>query len=420
MKVAIVHDYLIDFGGAERVLLALHEIYPNAPIYVSIYRPKLLGKFKDRFKNIDIRESWFGKLPKAEKLISPLRFLLPLIWRSLNLKKYDLIISSSSWAVTKGFKSNLSAGRQVEICYCHTPPRYLYGYDTSRKFTGLFGKMVSIYSVVVNHFMRIYDFNCAQKVDYFIANSKEVASRIMKFYRRESVVIYPPVEIINNQSPTIKHGNYYLTGGRMTHAKNFDLIIKAFNTLKLPLKIYGDGVLKETLEKQANENIEFLGWVDDQELAKLYSNAKAFIVAQKDEDFGITPIEANSYGCPIIAYKGGGYLESVIEDETGVFFDLLNRESLIKAINKFNKIKFDKNKLLTYAKKFSKERFIRLFLSLITTKGGKPFINVTTAPALRREYLKKAAGAWKGTELDDDELWSDILKRKSRKKDWFK
>lgn len=190
MKIAIVHDYFIDFGGAERVLLALHEMYPTAPIYTSIYRPKLLGKFSEKFSNAKIIESWFGKLPMAEKLISPFRFLLPLIWKSINLKEFDLIISSASWAITKGFDKKEGA---IEICYCHTPPRYLYGYDTSRKFTGIFGKLVSFYGFFINHSMRIYDFKQAQKVDYFIANSKEVASRIAKFYRRESVVIYPPV-----------------------------------------------------------------------------------------------------------------------------------------------------------------------------------------------------------------------------------
>ena len=189
-KNAIVHDYLIDFGGAERVLVALHEMYPEAPIYTSIYRPKLLGKFADKFSDTKIVESWFGKIPFAEKLISPLRFLLPLIWKSLNLKEYDLIVSSSSWAITKGFDKKKGA---IEICYCHTPPRYLYGYDTSRKFTGIFGKLVWFYGLIVNHFMRMYDFKQAQKVDYFIANSNEVASRIAKFYHRDATVIYPPI-----------------------------------------------------------------------------------------------------------------------------------------------------------------------------------------------------------------------------------
>lgn len=190
MKIALVHDYLIDFGGAERVLATLHEMYPMAPIYTSIYRPKLLGKFAEKFGDVKIIQSWFGYLPYAEKLISPFRFLLPLIWKSFDLTDCDLIISSASWAITKGFDKGKNT---KEICYCHTPPRYLYGYDTSRKFTGIFGRLVWFYGLIVNHFMRMYDYNQAQKVDYFIVNSQEVKKRIEKFYRREAVVIYPPV-----------------------------------------------------------------------------------------------------------------------------------------------------------------------------------------------------------------------------------
>lgn len=360
MKVVIVHDYLIDFGGAERVLLALHEIYPEAPIYVSIYRPKLLGKFNDKFKDTKIIQSWFGYLPFADKLISPLRFLLPLIWKSLNLKEFDLIISSSSWAITKGFDKKKNT---IEICYCHTPPRYLYGYETSRRFTGFIGKLVSFYGLVINYFMRMYDFNSAQKVDYFIANSEEVKRRIEKFYRRDAKVIYPPIEIpkYSNYNPT----GYFLTGGRMTAAKNFDIIIKAFNKLKFPLKIFGNGVLEDELKRLANLNVEFIGKVDDNKLAELYQGADAFIVAQKDEDFGITAVEAQSYGCPVIAFKGGGYLESVIENKTGVFFDKLNSESLIRSVNSFRNVKFKVYDCVNQAKKFDREKFKKGIISVL-------------------------------------------------------
>lgn len=367
-KIAIVHDYLIDFGGAERVLLALHEIYPDAPIYVLIYRPARLGKFADKLKNAKIIQSTFGYLPFADRLISPFRFLIPAIWNSFNLKKYDLIISSASWAITKGFIDKDESLRPTgstarrEICYCHTPPRYLYGYDTSRRFKGLMGKLVRIYGLIVNHFMLQYDFNRAQKVDYFIANSQEVKKRIEKFYRRDAVVIYPPVEVSTEYKvqSTKNHvsRNYYLTGGRLTAAKNFDLIIKSFNKSKLPLKIYGSGPLEKYLKSIAEKNIEFLGKVTDEKMAELYKDAKAFILAQKDEDFGITPVEAMSFGTPVIAYKGGGYLESVVEGKTGVFFNELSVESLSKAIKKFETMKFDFNDCINQAKKFSKERFI--------------------------------------------------------------
>lgn len=352
MKIAIVHDYLIDFGGAERVLLELHKIYPTAPIYVLIDRRNKLGHFENKFEYANVIQTWFGKIPFAEKLISPLRFLIPLIWNSVDLKEYDLIISSASWAITKGFEKKKGA---KEICYCHTPPRYLYGYDTSRRFTGFFGGLVKIYGKIVNNYMRKYDQKRAQNVDFFIANSKEIAGRIKEFYGQNSTVIYPPVNIIPEKN--VRKENYYLTGGRLTAAKNFDLIIKAFNKLKLPLLIYGDGPLSMSLKILAEDNVNFLGEITDNEQRKLYSRAKGYIVAQKDEDFGITPVEAMGQGTPVIAYRGGGYLESIVEGKTGIFFDKLTPESIVEAVNRFEKMKFNSNDCITQAKKFLGERF---------------------------------------------------------------
>src|SRR3990170_4569524 len=200
MKIALVHDYLNEFGGAERVLLALSEIWPDAPIYTAFYKKDSYAY--ERFKDKKIIASWAQNVPFfATKLHSPLRFLAPLIWNSFDFSDYDLVITSASWYVTKGVvKRNPSthsvrAGsqRNVEICYCHTPPKYLYGYQTSVDWQKYWP--VKLYALVVNHFMRVYDFEAAQKVDYFIANSKEVAGRIKKFYMRDSTVIYPPVEL---------------------------------------------------------------------------------------------------------------------------------------------------------------------------------------------------------------------------------
>src|SRR3990167_8492495 len=190
MKVALVHDYLNEFGGAERVLEALCEIWPKAPIHTAFYKkgsPAYL-----RFKTRKIITTWAQNVPFfASRLHSPLRFLAPLIWGSFNFSQYDLVITSSSWYVTKGVvKRNTTNDKRetLEICYCHTPPRYLYGYPTAKKQKGF---LIKTYALLVNHFMRVYDFESAQKVDYFIANSKEVAARIKKFYRRDSTVIYP-------------------------------------------------------------------------------------------------------------------------------------------------------------------------------------------------------------------------------------
>lgn len=366
MKIALVHDYLIDFGGAERVLLDLHKIFPDALIYTLIDRRKALGHFAGEFDDAKVIQTGFGKIPGAEKLISPLRFLVPILWKSVNLKDYDLIISSASWAITKGFEKKLGA---IEICYCHTPPRYLYGFDTSRKFKGIFGELVKLYGKIVNGPLRKYDFKRAQKVDYFIANSKEVAGRIAKFYKRDAKVIYPPVEIKTSRNS--KKGNYFLAGGRLTAAKNFDLVIRAFNSLGKELLVYGDGPQKDYLKSIAKKNVKFLGEVTDGEITNLYGGALAYIVAQKDEDFGITPVEAMATGTFVIAYKGGGYKESVVEGKTGVFFDKLTIESLVEAIKRSgdsNHQNITPENCIRQAKKFSKERFEKEIKEFIENK----------------------------------------------------
>jgi len=360
MKIALVHDYLNEFGGAERVLLTLSEMYPKAPIY-TIYKKNNSSAGK-AFKDKKVVESWFGELPIPDKLISPLRFLIPLIWKSFDFSKYDLVITSAAWAVTKGMP-----GAKKEVCYLHTPPRYLWGYDTSRNWQNKwFSGLIKIYAIFVNHFMRNYDFTQAQKVDFFIANSKNVGKRIEKFYRRKDhKVVYPPINIPKNtnylsaQSDELLATNYYLTGGRLVASKNFDLIIKASKKANAKLKIFGTGVEENNLKKIAKNNIEFLGRVSDKELASLYVNAKAFIVAQKDEDFGMTPVEAASYGTPTIAYRAEGYLESVVDGKTGIFFDELTPESLSSAIKRIEDKKWNKTTIKNHAKKFSRERFER-------------------------------------------------------------
>jgi len=372
MKVALVHDYLKEYGGAEWVLKVFHEIWPEAPIYTIFWKKNSsAGKV---FAGTKVIQSWFGYLPFCDKLISPLRFLIPLIWKSFSarggLADYDLVVSSASWAVTKGFAS----GETKEVCYCHTPPRYLYGYETSKNWQKSF--LIKIYAAVINFFMRQYDFRQAQKVTVFVANSREVQKRIAKFYRRESVVINPPVEIKIQNSPPKTAGrhlrrpktagqagkiqNYFLTGGRLERAKNFDLIVGAFNKLGWPLKIYGRGNQEKYLRQIAERNIEFLGWVSEEEKWQLLAGCKAFVCAATDEDFGITPVEAQAAGRPVIAFRGGGYLETVLEGKTGIFFDKLEIENLISALRRYDEkyhhiIKPEDCR--RQAEKFSKERF---------------------------------------------------------------
>lgn len=367
MKVALIHDYIGEFGGAERVLLALSGIYPEAPIFTAFSKK---GLFLDKLKDRDIRTSWAQKIPFfSTKLHSPLRFLAPLIWGSFKkeLQDFDLIISSASWYVTKGFgQGGLTIGKPIEICYCHTPPRYLYGYETSIKPSWL----VNFYATIVNPFMRYYDFVSAQKVDYFIANSKNVAKRINKFYRREAEIIYPPVAL-GRVSQAVR-GDYYLVVARIVGAKGIEMAIQAANKLGFKLKIAGEAVgyssIIENLKKQARDNTEFLGYVNDLELVRLYREAKAFLALARDEDFGITPVEAMQAGTPVIAYKGGGYLETVIEGETGTFFENYDVEDLISAIERLDHMRINPVDCKKQGEKFSKDRFKKEIKEFVESK----------------------------------------------------
>ena len=353
MKVAIVHDYIKEFGGAERVLEALSEIYPSAPIYTAFCDTKSTAY--EHFKNKKIIASWFNLVPFASKLASPLRFLTPLIWGSFDFSKYDVVISSSSWYINKGYKKDND--KFVEICCCHTPPRWLYGYITSVNFQKY--KAVRAYALIVGHFLRMYDFNRTQKVDFFIANSKEVAARIKKFYRRDSTVIYPPVSLPNIQS--LPKEDYYFIVSRIVGAKGLELAVEAAVKGGFTLKIAGSpagyAFEQENLVKKSKGKVEFLGQVSDEELSILYSKAKGFLALAKDEDFGITPVEAMLSGTPVIAFNGGGYKETVIDNKTGILFNDYSVQGLLAAIQKFEKTKFNTEDLKNQAQKFSKERF---------------------------------------------------------------
>lgn len=354
MKVALVHDYLNEFGGAERVLLALSEIWPDAPIYTAFYRKG--SPAYERFKNKKIVTAWVQKIPFFSKYLhSPLRFLAPTIWNNFDFSEYDVIVSSASWYITKGFKKK--GNRTVEICFCHTPPRWLYGYKTSIELQKYWP--IRVYALIVGHFMRMYDFEAAQRVDLFIANSREVARRIEKYYRRNSTVIYPPVEI--PKVGRVQKEDYYLILSRIVGGKGLDLAVNTAIKMGLKLKIAGRPagyyIEYKKLKKLAKKGVQFLGYVDDNEMAKLYKGAKAFLALAEDEDFGITPVEAMAAGTPVIAFRGGGYLESVVENKTGVFFSKPTVESLSGAIRRFKHLTINTSDCVNQARKFNKERF---------------------------------------------------------------
>jgi len=353
MKIAIVHDYIKEFGGAERVLEKLHEVFPDAPIYTTVYLPSFLGPHKKRFAGMNIKTSFLQFFPFKSKLISPFRLLAPTAFRSFDFSAYDAIIVSQTGSY---FPNAIKKRGTKLICYCHTPPRYLYGFETARDWKK--NKLFMVLGMISIHFLRMTDFKSSQNVDYFIANSENVRKRIRKFYRRDAVVIYPPVVVSQVNSETQKQ-NYYLAGGRLARPKHVDLIVETFSKLNLPLKIFGKEFAGygEELKNKAKENIEFLGEVTDEEKFQLMSGAKAFVFASEDEDFGITPAEAESLGTPVIAFASGGTLETVVDGKTGIFFNELTVESLLKAIDKFNKTKFDKEDIINQGNKFSESIF---------------------------------------------------------------
>lgn len=350
MKIALVHDYLIEAGGAERVLWVLAQMYPNAPIYVALAKN---GTAKEIFKDKIIIESKWAWLLKIGRFYSYFRFLLPQIWKSVDLTEYDLVITSCSGYITRGFK--VRDDTKV-IAYCHTPPRWLYGYDTpTHAQNKWWGK---VFMWLFGPFLRYFDYMSAQEVDIWIANSKEVARRIKKFYRKNSRVIYPPVEVgahSSYASPIISQGSelgYYLMISRIVGGKGIKEASNAFKKLGIKLKIVG-----EVVDLSLGRQVESIGRVDDKELASLYSNAKGFVALSRDEDFGMTVVESMGYGVPVLAFNGGGYKETVIDGKTGVLIDRLDVKGIGDGLVRMENIKWDRKYIKKWASKFDREKF---------------------------------------------------------------
>jgi glycosyltransferase involved in cell wall biosynthesis len=366
MKVALIHDHLAQDGGAEKVLKVFSDMFPEAPIYTLLYEKKHVAKY---FNDRRIETSIIQKLPGGIKHYQWYLFFMPIAVEFFDLSGYDLVISDAS-AFAKGVITKPDC---LHICYCHTPTRYLWSdthqYINELKYNRWFKKIISL---VLNR-IRIWDRLAADRVDVFIANSKTVQKRIAKYYRRTSTVIYPPVETdkftIVDLSKQSSQEKYWLAGCRLAPYKRIDLVIKAFKILgnEYKLKIFGDGVDLERLKILAGdaENIEFLGRVSEEDKAKLFQNAQAFINPQ-EEDFGITVIESMASGRPVIAYRRGGATETVIEGKTGLFFDDQTPESLTAAVKKFITLEFNSQEIKAYAEQFSVVNFsaqIREFIA---------------------------------------------------------
>ncbi|MBP9798188.1 glycosyltransferase [Candidatus Woesebacteria bacterium] len=363
MKIALVHDHLLEFGGAERVLVALKKIFPEADVYLSAYNQKVVERWIPDFSTWNVRVSWVSKIPFYHKLYSPLRFLAPFIWESFDFTKYDVVISSSGWFMSKGI---LTKPPTKHISYIHHPPSYLYYYQTAIEWQKYF--IIKLYAHFINHFLRIWDFISSQRPDILVANSQETRRRIQKFYRRDAQVIYPPVDILRNE-PSFKPvtDGYYVTVSRLAFKKHIDLLIKAANLYKFPLKIAGSGRDLEALKALAGPTVELLGYVPDEKLSDLFAGAKAFLNASEDEEFGISAVEAMGYGVPVIAYASGGLKETVEDGKNGFLFEELTERSLHEALQKFEKsdISAMKKHSRLDAKKYSAEVFAQEILNLM-------------------------------------------------------
>ena len=347
MKIALVHDYLAQDGGAERVLEAFHEIWPAAPIFVLFHDQKKMP----RFAPMDIRESFIAKLPFGRRHYQWFLPFMPVATERHNLHDFDLVLSSTS-AFAKGV---LTRPETLHISYCHTPTRYLWT-DTHEYIADLrYNVLIKSVLPRLIHKLRIWDKMSTDRVDYFIANSDTVRQRIQKYYRRDSDIIYPPVDT-DRFFPSDIIGNYFAAGGRLVPYKRFDLLVQVFNRLRWPLKIFGTGPELMNLKKIALPNIEFLGRITEAEKAKLLSEAKAFIHPQV-EDLGLTPIESMACGRPVIAYGVGGAAETVIPGVSGVFFWQQSWEALLDTVLHFDEQGWDSQVIRAQAERFAAANF---------------------------------------------------------------
>lgn len=368
-RVALIHDYLVQHGGAEKTLEAIAELFPDAPIYTGLYK-------KDNFSEvINSKKIIYPKNKLLSMFSKYLTFLMPLIFENFDLREYDIVLSdSSAWA-----KGVLTSPEQLHISYIHTPPRFLYKYsvESTKRNKWYFKLPVA----VIDSFLRVWDYKAAHRPDVLLANSNEVKKRIKKFYNLDSTVLYPPVEIEYKEvdKSLIPYSDYFITAGRVVAYKNVDLVIKTFNKLGKNLVVVGAGPELNRLKEMAGENIFFTGKSNDEEKLNLIQHAIGLINAVDNEDFGIVPIEAMSQGTPVLAYKSGGHLETIKENENGLFFDELTEESLAKKVLEFEqKVKdghFDKEKIKLSTVKFSRERFQKEYYDFVMEKWNQHLSN---------------------------------------------
>jgi glycosyltransferase involved in cell wall biosynthesis len=349
MRLALVHDWLNQVGGAEDVLTELVDLYPGAPLYTSIY---WRDKMPAAWRNWPIRTLWMDRLPGIYRHHQPYLPLYPLAFAGLDLSEYDVVLSNKS-----GFCHGVHTGPDtLHICYCLAPTRYVWQYDAYIKREGI-GMALQTVGLPLIKALQRWDYAAAQQVDHFIAISSEIQERIQRYYQRESVVIYPPVDT-DRFTPCDEIEDYYLVVSRLIPYKRIDLAVAACTQLGLPLIVGGSGRDRARLESIAGPTIKFVGYVPDADLPRLMARCKAFIFPGL-EDFGITPVQAEAAGRPVIAYRGGGALDTVVPGVTGEFFDDLTVESLVNVLKQFDASHYSPAAIRKHALKFDRDVFQR-------------------------------------------------------------
>ena len=358
-RVALAHDYLNQYGGAERVVEVFHQMYPDAPVYTSIYAPDLMP---ESYRSWDIRTSVLQRAPGIHRHHQSYLPFYPLAFKLLQVEdEYDVLLSSSS-AWGKGVRVNPST---LHICYCHSPMRFAWDFDDYAERERMDDLSRAVVQPILRR-LRNWDRATSRRVDRFIANSRVVQQRIAEYWGRQSTIIHPPVDTDGFAPAAVEDiGEYYVLVSRLVPYKRFDIAIEAANRLGIPLKIIGDGRARADLEAIAGPTVEFLGRVDDAERNRLFAQCRAAIFPAED-DFGIGQVEVQASGRPVIAYDRGGAQETVIDGDTGVRFSPQTVDGLIEAIRRFERMTFSTDHIIRHAAQFSRARFEREIRAFIT------------------------------------------------------
>lgn len=350
LRVAIVHYWLVGMRGGEKVLEALCEMFPQADLFTHVYKPAQVSATIRRHR---VTTTFIARLPFASRLYQRYLPLMPLALEQLDLREYDLVISSESGPA----KGVLTRPETLHVCYCHAPMRYLW--NMYQDYLGNAGRLTRAAMPWLAHRLRQWDHQSASRVDLFIANSHNVARRVRKYYGREAEVVHPPVDAAAFvPAGRAGAGDYYLCAGQLTRYKRVDVAVEAFNRLGRRLVVIGDGEEMQALRRRAGPTIDFLGRVDSASLRDAYTQCRA-VVFPGEEDFGIVPLEAMASGRPIIAYGRGGALETVVPGRTGIFFHEQTPEDLAAAVHRFEAIEaeFEPQAIVSHARRFSKDEF---------------------------------------------------------------